>query len=76
MGSGRTTARYVLGALLFLVACDPGEVVLDAPERPTDTPALSIRAITDTAYAGVAESLGWTAGIPGAAVRTHLMSDP
>ena len=76
MGCGRTAVRCVIGTLLFLVACDPGEIVLHAPERPSVTPALSILTSMDTAYASVAESLGWTAGIPGAAVTVHLMTDP
>lgn len=46
---------------------------------PTTSPGnstLSIRAVIDTPYTALADSLGWTNGVPGATVRIHLMADP
>ena len=70
-------ARSSLTALLLLAACDPGDVALSTPERHHDTrPALLVSAVVDTPYAAVADSLGGSAGVPGARVRIHLMSEP
>jgi hypothetical protein len=63
-------------ALFLLAACDPGDVVLLAPETSDGAPTLSIHAVIDTPYNALAESLGWSAGVPGAQVRIHLMADP
>jgi hypothetical protein len=71
--------RNGVAAILTLVlsACDPGDVVLLAPEKTTgDVPVLTIHAVIDTPYATVATGLGWTEGVPGAQVRVHLMEEP
>jgi hypothetical protein len=65
-----------LGLILLLAACDPGDVVLLAPETTSGGPTLSIHAVIDTPYAALAASLGWNGGVPGAEVRVHLMSEP
>jgi hypothetical protein len=66
-----------LGLLLLLAACDPGDVVLLAPdETSTGAPSVSIHAVIDTPYVAVATSLGWTAGVPNARVRVHWMEEP
>ena len=70
------TARNIVTAALLLAACDPGNVVLLAPEASGSTPTFSIHAALDTPYAALADSLGWNGGIPGATVRVHLMTDP
>ncbi len=62
--------------VLALAACDAGDVVLLAPEAASGAPTLSVRAVLDTPYAALATSLGWTAGVPGAQVRVHLMTEP
>jgi hypothetical protein len=63
--------------LLLPAACDPGEVVLLAPDKsPSDAPALTVHAVIDTPYTDVAAALGWTAGVPQAQVRVHLMKEP
>ncbi len=63
--------------LFFVVSCDPGDVVLVSPEKSgADAPVLSVRAVVDTPYAATAESLGWTAGVPGAQVRVHRREAP
>jgi len=64
-----------LALLALLTACDPGETVLETPESPS-TPNVSIRAVMDTSYGALAAALGWTAGIPRADVRVHLMAEP
>ena len=51
-------------------------MVLLAPETTSSAPAFSIRVVVDTPYAALAASLGWTAGVPGAQVRVHLMKEP
>lgn len=67
--------RETTGLLLILAACDPGEVVLVASQAGgTGSHADSIRAIVDSPYTSIA-ALGWSAGVPGAEVRLHLMSD-
>ena len=71
--------RNGVAAILTLVlsACDPGDVVLLAPEKTTgDVPVLTIHAVIDTPYAAVATGLGWTRGVPAAQVRVHLMEEP
>jgi hypothetical protein len=71
--------RSGVSAILALVlsACDPGEVVLLAPEKsPSDAPALTVHAVIDTPYTDVTAALGWTAGVPQAQVRVHLMKEP
>jgi hypothetical protein len=60
----------------LLAACDPGDVLLLAPETSSPQPTLSIHAVLDTPYAALAGALGWTAGVPAAAVRVHLMTEP
>ncbi|HEX9692586.1 MAG TPA: hypothetical protein VGA22_10850 [Gemmatimonadales bacterium] len=66
-----------VGLLLLLVACDPGDVILLAPdETSTGAPPVSIHVVIDTPYVAVASSLGWTAGVPGAQVRVHRMDEP
>jgi hypothetical protein len=66
-----------LGLLLLLAACDPGDVVLVSPEQSeAEGPSLSVRAVVDTPYVPLAESLSWTAGVPGATVRVHNMHEP
>ncbi|HYT82689.1 MAG TPA: hypothetical protein VEK86_04515 [Gemmatimonadales bacterium] len=66
-----------LGLLLFLAACDPGDVVLIRPDTGGPSARLvSIRALVDTPYSRVAESLGWSDGVPGAQVRLHRMEEP
>jgi len=74
-----TVWRFLLVGLYVLVAaCDPGEVRLLSPENSGTggAPRLSIHAVVDTPYAALAASLGWTAGVPGAEVRVHLMAEP
>ncbi len=68
--------RSPLGLVWLLAACDAGDVVLLAPEAASGAPTLSVRAVLDTPYATLATSLGWTAGVPGAQVRVHLMAEP
>jgi len=65
-----------LGLLLLLVSCDPGDVVLIAPDTAPTTRVVSIRALVDTPYASIAESSNWTDGVPGAKVRLHRMEEP
>ena len=74
--ASRTALRLSLTTALPLAACDPGDVVLLAPEDTTGAPTLSIRAVIDTPYAALATSLGWSGGVPGAEVRVHLMAEP
>jgi hypothetical protein len=63
--------------ILVLSACDPGNVVLLAPDKSDGgPPALTIHAVVDTPYADVATTLEWTAGIPAARVRVHRMEEP
>ena len=63
--------------LLLLAACDPGDVVLVSPEKSgAEGPSLSVRAVVDTPYVPLAESLMWTTGVPGATVRVHKMVEP
>ena len=72
-----TMRPSTLCVLLLLAACDPGEVVLLAPDKsPSDAPALTIHAVIDTPYVDLAEGLGWTLGVPGARVRVHRMVEP
>jgi hypothetical protein len=72
-----TIRCLTLFLLLLLGACDPGDVVLLAPDKsPSDAPALTLHAVIDTPYMDVAEGLGWTAGVPQAQVRVHLMKEP
>jgi hypothetical protein len=63
--------------LLFFTACDPGDVVLIRPDTggPSARP-FSIRAIIDTPSTAIAESLGWSDGVPAAQIRVHRMEDP
>jgi hypothetical protein len=62
---------------LVLTACDPGEVVLLAPEKSaSESPALSVHAVIDTPYTAIAAGLGWTENVAGAQVRVHLMREP
>jgi hypothetical protein len=69
--------QTTLGLLILLAACDPGDVVLLAPDgSDTGAPTVSIRAVIDTSYASIAASLGWMEGVPGAQVRVHRMEDP
>ena len=70
--------RVWVVALFFGAACDPGNVVLLSPNTSGGgaAPTLAIHATVDTPYVGLADSLGWTRGVPGAAVRIHLMADP
>ncbi len=69
--------RSAIGLVLLLAACDPGDVVLLAPETSgPKSPSLAVRAVIDTPYAAIAESLGWTADVPGATVRVHVMTEP
>jgi hypothetical protein len=69
--------RWIVGLLLLVPACDPGEVLLLAPEKSaSDVPALTIRAVIDTPYADLSETLGWTVGVPGAQVRVHRAEEP
>jgi hypothetical protein len=71
------TMRRSMIPLLLLTACDPGDVVLVSPEKSgAEGPSLSVRAVVDTPYVALAESLGWTAGVPGAQVRVHRMVEP
>ena len=71
------THGWKLSLLLLLAGCDPGEVVLLAPEkRASETPGLSVHAVVDTPFATIATSLGWTDGVPGADVRVHRMNYP
>jgi hypothetical protein len=64
-------------ALLLLVCCDPGDIVLLAPEKSaSEVPTLTIHAVIDTSYADLRESLGWAAGVPGAQVRVHRAEEP
>ena len=66
-----------MGLVLFLfVACDPGDVVLLAPETSSPPPTFSVRAVVDTPWAALADSLGWTNRVPGAEVRIHRMDEP
>ena len=69
--------HFVFGMLLLLPACDPGDVVLVSPEKSgAEGPSLSVRAVVDTPYVQLTESLNWTAGMPGAQVRVHRMEEP
>ena len=61
---------------LVLAACDPGAVVLQGPGTPPSVPTLRVRAWVDTPYVDVAAALAWTAGVPGVAVKVHLMTEP
>lgn len=63
-------------ALMLLGACDPGGVLLLTPETSGEAAVLKIHAVIDTSYAFFADELGWRAGVPGAEVRVHLMSEP
>jgi hypothetical protein len=66
-----------LALLLVLTACDPGDVVLLAPDKsPSDAPTFTIHAVIDTPYVDVADALGWTPGVPGATVRVHRRDEP
>ena len=66
----------MLCVLLLLAACDPGEVVLLAPDESSNgAPPASIRVVVDTPFASLAETMGWTAGVPGARVRVHRMDE-
>jgi hypothetical protein len=65
-----------LGVLLILAACDPGDVVLIAPDTAPTTRVVSMRVLVDTPYAVIAASLGWSDGVPGAQVRLHRMTEP
>src|SRR6266545_3559804 len=65
-----------LGLLLLLVSCDPGDVVLIAPDTAPTTRVVSMRVLVDTPYAVIAASLAWSDGVPGAQVRLHRMTDP
>ena len=62
--------------LLLLLACDPGDVTLLTPASSPGNSTLSIRAVIDTPFTALADSLGWTTGVPSATVRIHLMADP
>ena len=62
--------------LTLLLACDPGGVVLLAPETNGPPPTFSVRAVVDTPWAALADSLGWAVGVPGALVRIHRMDEP
>jgi hypothetical protein len=63
--------------LVFVVSCDPGDVVLVSLEKSgAEGPSLSVRAVVDTPYVTIAESLGWTLGVHGAQVRVHRMEEP
>src|SRR5574341_426963 len=76
-GRMRLVPRWGASALLILLAgCDPGDVVLLAPETRGPVPTFSIRAVVDTPYAALAASLGWTAGVPSTHVRVHRMDEP
>jgi hypothetical protein len=76
-GFVRVTLRRSAVCLLLLAACDPGEVVLLAPDKSDDhAPALTIQVVVDTPYVALATALGWTDGVPGAQVRAHLMKEP
>ena len=73
----RARLARLMTLLLLLAACDPGEVVLLAPDKSDGgPPALTIHAVVDTPYADVATALEWTAGIPAARVRVHRMEEP
>jgi hypothetical protein len=72
-GVVRMTAMVVV---VLLVACDAGDVVLLAPASKPNAPTLSIRAVLDTSYTALADSLGWAAGVPSATVRVHVMAEP
>jgi hypothetical protein len=72
----RVIRKRTLVSLLLLVACDAGDVVLLAPTSKPNAPTLSIRAVLDTPYTPLADSLGWAAAVPGATVRVHLMTEP
>jgi hypothetical protein len=66
-----------LALLLVLTACDPGDVVLLAPDKsPSDAPSFTIHAVIDTPYVDLADALFWTAGVPRAHVRVHRMVEP
>jgi hypothetical protein len=69
--------KSVICVVLLLASCDPGDVVLLAPDgSDASAPTVSIRAVIDTQYATIAASLGWMAGVPGAQVRVHRMDEP
>jgi hypothetical protein len=72
------TGRCVTAILLMMLpACDPGDVVLLAPDESSgDVPPFSVRVVIDTSYTALAGSLGWSAGVAGAAVRVHRMDEP
>ena len=61
--------------VLPLWACDPGDVALLAPAASDSTPNLTLRAVIDTPHIAVAESLGWTSGVPGTQVRVHRLDE-
>ncbi len=69
--------KSAVGFVLLFAACDPGDVVLLTPETSgPKSPSLAVRAVIDTPYAAVAESLSWAAGVPDAQVRVHRMDEP
>lgn len=65
-----------IGVIVILAACDPGDVALVAPRVGGTSQPQLFRAVLDTRYASVATALGWTAGVPEAEVRLHLMAEP
>jgi hypothetical protein len=71
-----TLRRSFVALALLLAACDPGDVALVAPETSAGPPTLAIHAVVDTPYAALGVSPGWSAGVPGARVRVHLMTEP
>lgn len=69
----RVAELSVISTALLLGGCDPGAVTLDAAASgaiPAVTRhALTIHVTVDTNDLALADSLGWTAGVPGADVR-------
>lgn len=78
IGDDPVIARLAsLVSISCLLGCDSGDVALLAPAPPgSPTRMISIRAVVDSAFASLADPLGWSAGIPGAQVRLHLMAEP
>lgn len=72
--SGRATC--VIGVVLIVAACDPGDVTLVTPQGATEDQSTHIHAVLDTPYASLSATLGWQGGIPGATVRLHRAEEP
>jgi hypothetical protein len=73
VSSRRVPSLDILVALLgFMISsCTAGEVELYEPEGSGLASGLTVKVELDSAAADIAETLGWTAGVPDAEVRVH-----